>query len=48
METGLGTAEGDGGGEGNDDVGKDRAHGADVKSNARYLARRDKFISKSK
>ena len=48
METGLDTAEGDRGGGGDDDVGEDRAHGADVKSNAQYLARRDKSISKSK
>ena len=43
METGLDTAEGDRGGRGDDDVGEDRAHGADVKSNAQYLARNDKF-----
>ena len=43
METGLDTAEGDRGGGGDDDVGEDRAHGADVKSNAQYLARRDKL-----
>ena len=48
VETRLDTAAGDGGGEGDDDVGEDRAHGADVKSNARYLARNDKFISMSK
>ena len=45
METRLDTAEGDGGGGGDDDVGGGRAHGADVKSDAQYLARRDKFVS---
>ena len=48
METKLNTAEGDGGSGGDDDVGGSRAHGADVKSDAQYLARKDKFISKSK
>ena len=48
METGLDTAEGDGGGRGDDDVGGGRAHGADARSNAQYLARNDKFISISK
>ena len=43
VETGLDTAEGDGGGGGDDDVGGGRAHGADARSNARYLARRDKY-----
>ena len=43
VETGLDTAEGDRGGGGDDDVGEDRAHGADVKSNVQYLARRDKY-----
>ena len=42
VETGLNTAEGDGGGKGDDDVGGGRAHGADARSNARYLARNDK------
>ena len=32
-----------GGGGGEDDVGGGRAHGADARSNARYLARRDKY-----
>ena len=40
VETKLNTAEGDGGGGGDDDVGGSRAHGADVKSNAQYLARK--------
>ena len=43
METGLDTTEGDGGGEGNDDVGRGRAHGADARLNAQGLARNDKL-----
>ena len=39
----LDTAEGDGGGGGDDDVGGGRAHGADARSNAKNLARRDKY-----
>ena len=48
METVVDTAEGDRGGGGDDDVGRGRAHGADVRSDAQYLARNDKFISMSK
>ena len=44
VETELDTAEGDGGGGGDDDVGGGRAHGADARSNAQYLARNDKYI----
>ena len=44
METGLDTAKGDGGGGGDDDIGGGRAHGADTRSNAQYLARNDKYI----
>ena len=46
METGLNTAKGDGGGGGDDDVGGSRAHGADVKSNAQYLARKTSLLAK--
>ena len=42
METRLVMAKGDRGGGGDDDVGGGRAHGADTKSNARRLARKDK------
>ena len=48
VKTRLNTAEGDGGSGGDDDVGEDRAHGADGESNAQYLARKDKCISISK